>query len=556
MFELIEILNFSTLRLKLAVFLFKIRMNWTTWTLKEKIGQLIVVRASGFLFDHQIRYPLWEAPQKQLKYGLESLNLGGVILLGGSAVELAARTEQLQGWSQTPLLICADIEEGVGQRFSGATWFPPPMALGAIAKEDLTLAQRYATEMGEITAKEAIALGINWVLAPIADVNNNPENPVINIRAFGENPEIVGALVKSFVEGAKKYPVLTTAKHFPGHGDTATDSHLHLPIIPHDLERLEAIELPPFQSAIAAGVDTVMTAHIRIPAWDQDNPATLSYSILTEQLRQKMGFEGLIVTDALIMGGITQEATPEEVAVRALAAGADILLMPPDPEKAIEAVYQAVRSGRLSEARIDQSVEKIWQAKEKLGLFKQTIPYLNLEALSTESAGQSVRAMVKKSLRKGGNLPLKIENHPLQKNLIIVNDLLNCDFLDRACPSVLIPKGFGYEIELRDQSLLDHEVIKNSSILLQVFIRGNPFRGTAGLTPKSQYFYQQLFKNNQIKAVLIYGSPYVLDWFLPLFADDLPWIFSYGQMPQAQAIACDELFDVSKLSEQNSDVFI
>ena len=556
MFELIEILNFSTLRLKLAVFLFKIRMNWTTWTLKEKIGQLIVVRASGFLFDHQIRYPLWEAPQKQLKYGLESLNLGGVILLGGSAVELAARTEQLQGWSQTPLLICADIEEGVGQRFSGATWFPPPMALGAIAKEDLTLAQRYATEMGEITAKEAIAIGINWVLAPIADVNNNPENPVINIRAFGENPEIVGALVKSFVEGAKKYPVLTTAKHFPGHGDTATDSHLHLPIIPHDLERLEAIELPPFQSAIAAGVDTVMTAHIRIPAWDQDNPATLSYSILTEQLRQKMGFEGLIVTDALIMGGITQEATPEEVAVRALAAGADILLMPPDPEKAIEAVYQAVRSGRLSEARIDQSVEKIWQAKEKLGLFKQTIPYLNLEALSTESAGQSVRAMVKKSLRKGGNLPLKIENHPLQKNLIIVNDLLNCDFLDRACPSVLIPKGFGYEIELRDQSLLDHEVIKNSSILLQVFIRGNPFRGTAGLTPKSQYFYQQLFKNNQIKAVLIYGSPYVLDWFLPLFADDLPWIFSYGQMPQAQAIACDELFDVSKLSEQNSDVFI
>jgi len=556
LFELIEILNLSTLRLKLAVFLFKIRMNWTTWTLKEKIGQLIVVRASGFLFDHQIRYPLWEAPQKQLKYGLESLNLGGVILLGGSAVELAARTEQLQGWSQTPLLICADIEEGVGQRFSGATWFPPPMALGAIAKEDLTLAQRYATEMGEITAKEALAIGINWVLAPIADVNNNPENPVINIRAFGENPEIVGALVKSFIEGAKKYPVLTTAKHFPGHGDTATDSHLHLPIIPHDLERLEAIELPPFQSAIGAGVDTVMTAHIRIPAWDQDNPATLSYSILTEQLRQKMGFEGLIVTDALIMGGITQEATPEEVAVRALAAGADILLMPPDPEKAIKAVYQAVRSGRLSEARIERSVEKIWQAKEKLGLFNQTIPTLTLEDLSTESARSSVRAMVKKSLRKGGNLPLKIENQQPQKNLIIVNDLLNCDFLDRACPSVLIPKRFGYEVELRDQSLLDNEVIKKSSILLQVFIRGNPFRGTAGLTPKSQYFYQQLFKNNQIKAVLIYGSPYVLDWFLTLFAEDLPWIFSYGQIPQAQAIAWEELLDLSEPSQQDSDSFI
>ncbi|PZV25541.1 MAG: beta-glucosidase [Snowella sp.] len=531
-------------------------MNWTDWTLKEKIGQLIVVRASGFLFDHQIRYPLWEAPEKPLKHWLKTLNLGGVILLGGSAVELAARTQQLQGWSQTPLLICADIEEGVGQRFSGATWFVPPMALGAIARDNLPLAERYATEMGEITAKEAIALGINWILAPIADVNNNPENPVINIRAFGETPEIVGALVKSFIEGAKKYPVLTTAKHFPGHGDTATDSHLHLPIILHDLERLENIELPPFQSAIAAGVDTVMTAHIRIPAWDRKNPATLSPQILTEQLRQKMGFEGLIVTDALIMGGITQEASPEEVAVRALVAGADILLMPPDPEQTIEAVYQAVRSGRLSEARIDQSVEKIGQAKEKLGLFSQTVSTLDLEALSTESARLSVQTMVKKSLKKGGNLPLKIENQQPKKTLIIVNDLLNCDFLDRACPSVLIPKSFGYDVELRDQRLLDHEVSKDSEIVLQIFIRGNPFRGTAGLTPKSQSFYHQLFQNNQIKAVLIYGSPYVLDWFLPLFSDNLPWIFSYGQMPQAQAIAWEELLDLAKPSQQDSDVFI
>lgn len=531
-------------------------MNWTDWTLKEKIGQLIVVRASGFLFDHQIRYPLWEAPEKPLKHWLKNLNLGGVILLGGSAVELAARTQRLQSWSQTPLLICADIEEGVGQRFSGATWFVPPMALGAIARDNLPLAERYATEMGEITVKEAIALGINWILAPIADVNNNPENPVINIRAFGETPLIVGALVKSFIEGAKKYPVLTTAKHFPGHGDTATDSHLHLPIIPHNLERLENIELPPFQSAIAAGVDTVMTAHIRIPAWDQKNPATLSPQILTEQLRQKMGFEGLIVTDALIMGGITQEASPEEVAVRALVAGADILLMPPDPEQTIEAVYQAVRSGQLSEARIDQSVEKIWQAKEKLGLFSQTVSTLNLEALSTESARLSVQTMIKKSLKKGGNLPLKIENQQPQKTLIIVNDLLNCDFLDRACPSVLIPKSFGYAVELRDQSLLDHEVSKDSEIVLQIFIRGNPFRGTAGLTPKSQSFYQQLFQNNQIKAVLIYGSPYVLDWFLPLFSDDLSWIFSYGQMPQAQAIAWEELLDLSQPSQQDSDVFI
>jgi beta-glucosidase len=164
--------------------------------------------------------------------------------------------------------------------------------------------------------------------------------------------------------------------------------------------------------------------------------------------------------------------------------------------------------------------------------------------------------MVKKSLKKGGNLPLKIENQQPKKTLIIVNDLLNCDFLDRACPSVLIPKSFGYDFELRDQSLLDYEVSKDSEIVLQIFIRGNPFRGTAGLTPKSQSFYHQLFQNNQIKAVLIYGSPYVLDWFLPLFSDDLPWIFSYGQMPQAQAIAWEELLNLSQPSQQDSDVFI
>ncbi len=531
-------------------------MNWTNWTLKEKIGQLIVVRASGFLFDHQIRYPVWEASNNHLKNWLEKLNLGGIILLGGSAVELAARSQQLQTWAMNPLLICADIEEGVGQRFAGATWFPPPMALGAIAQENLELAQNYATKMGEITAKEALAIGINWILAPIADVNNNPDNPVINIRAFGETPEIVSALVSSFIEGAKKYSVLTTAKHFPGHGDTATDSHLNLPIIPHNLQRLEQIELPPFQSAIAAEVDTIMTAHIRIPAWDSVNPATLSAQILTKQLRQKMGFEGLIVTDALIMGGITQEAEPEEVAVRALIAGADILLMPPDPEKAIAAVYEAVQSGRLTESRIDESVKRIWQAKEKLGLFVPASSTLKIENLSSNNAQQSVELIIKNSLKKRGNLPIKVESQQPKKNLIIVNDLLNCDFLDRACPSVMIPKRFNYELELRDQSLLDSNTFKNQLILLQIFIRGNPFRGTAGLTEKAKDFYQQLFQNNSIQAVIIYGSPYVLDCFFPLFSVELPWIFSYGQMPQSQAIACEELFDLSKLSDQDSDIFI
>ncbi len=186
--------------------------DWTQFTLKEKIGQMIVVRASGHLFDHQISYPIWEASNSQLSHWLETLNLGGVILLGGSAAELFLRTQQLQEWSKTPLFIAADIEEGVGQRFSGATYFPPPMALGEIAKSDLPLAIKYAYKMGEVTAKEALTIGINWILTPVVDVNNNPDNPVINIRAFADSPEVVSELSTAFIKGAKNHPALTTAK--------------------------------------------------------------------------------------------------------------------------------------------------------------------------------------------------------------------------------------------------------------------------------------------------------------------------------------------------------
>ena len=340
--------------------------DWTGFSLKEQIGQMVVVRASGYLFDHQICYPTWEPPAAKLRYWLQNLNLGGVILLGASAVELARRSQQLQNWAKTPLLIAADIEAGVGQRFAGATWFPPPMALGAIAAQNREQAQHYAAQMGAITATEALAIGINWILAPVVDVNNNPDNPVINVRAFADTPEAVSQLATAFIEGAKQYPVLTTAKHFPGHGDTTADSHLDLPVLPHSASRLTEVELPPFQSAIAAGADSVMSAHLLIPAWDSQRPATLSQPILTGQLRQRLGFEGLIVTDALIMGGVAKYAAPEEVAVMAIEAGADILLMPSDPQVAIEAVYQAVRSGRLTQQQIHESVERIWKAKQKV----------------------------------------------------------------------------------------------------------------------------------------------------------------------------------------------
>lgn len=523
-----------------------------SWTLREKIGQLIVVRASGFLYDHQIRYPVWEPPNAKLKQWLETLNLGGVILLGGSAAELATRTAQLQTWSPTPLLIAADIEEGVGQRFSGATWFPPPMILGAIAEQNLSLAQDYARQMGAVTAQEALALGLNWILAPIADVNNNADNPVINIRAFGETPAIVSALITAFIEGAQAFPLLTTAKHFPGHGDTDSDSHLHLPVIPHSVERLNTTELPPFQAAIAQGVDSVMTAHILVPAWDQENPATLSPAILTGQLRETLQFDGIIVTDALIMGGVTQIASPEEVVIRAIAAGADILLMPPDPVPVILAIEKAVQAGRLSEERIDQSLQRVLNAKQKLN-FSQDIQPIS-QTLNPESARQVVQKILTTGLQKAGSLPIPKLVNAKGQNLIVVDDFLTADFLDRACPAITLPKQAGYEPQLLTPDLLQHYPKPDHPFILQVFIRGNPFRGTAGLNESSKSLYQKYLALPNLQGLALYGSPYVLDWFrqqIALLYPDLPWVFSHGQMPQAQAIAAETLFGLTPAIDQD-----
>ncbi len=532
--------------------------------LRAKIGQMIVVRASGYLFDHQRRYPAWEADNQTLQRWLTQLNLGGAILLGGSAIEVKARSQQLQSWAQIPLFIAADIEEGVGQRFPGATWLAPPMALSEIANQDLDLAVKYARGMGAITAQEAIAIGINWLLAPVVDVNNNPDNPVINIRAFGEDSEIVCQLTTAFIEGAKSYPILTTAKHFPGHGDTATDSHLDLPNIPHDNSRLTRVELPPFIKAIAAGVDSVMSAHLTIPAWDREYPATLSEKILTGKLREELGFEGLIVTDALIMGGVTKYATAEEMAVLAVTAGADILLMPEDPEIAIESVYQAVTSGKITEERIDKSLQRIEKAKEKLikergaggdgedgeGFnFQSTIELLS-QPMSIKIAQETLLY----SRQTGVNLPLIVNNEQAKRNLLVVDDVLNCSFLDLAAPAIAIPQKLDYQRQVLDQNSLEQINNDSRQTLLQVFIRGNPFRGTAGLTENAIAQYQLLLNSGNLEGLIIYGSPYVKDWFLSQMAVNLPWVFVYGQMNLAQEIALNSLFNLNLEPESASNI--
>lgn len=533
--------------------------------LERQVAQLFVVRASGHLFDHQIRYPQWEADRATLQHWVQDLGVGGVIFLGGSAAELARRCQQLQDWAEMPLLLAADVEEGVGQRFDGATWMPPPMALGAIALTQPEQAIHWARRLGEITALEAQGVGLNWVLAPVVDVNNNPDNPVINVRAFGEQPEQVCELIRAFIQGCQTQPVLATAKHFPGHGDTATDSHLALPVIPHDRDRLDAVELAPFRAAIAEQVASIMTAHLHLPSLDPTDPATLSAPILTDLLRGELGYDGLIVTDALVMAAIAQRYGECEAPVRAFEAGADILLMPGDLEGAIAAIVEAIRTGRIPQARLEQSLERIWRAKmrtiqmpEQLSFShawdREQPPGPNLEALAQPESRQLLDDILRASQLSQGALPLQLKPQlasppgPVPLNLLVVDTLLESPFLGRHTPAIALPQRWGYDTHWVDnQSHLQLDTQRPT--LLQLFIRGNPFRGSAGLTQTAQLCLDQLLSQGSLQALVLYGSPYAWRTFVSQLPADIPAVFSYGHMPEAQAIALGTLVQGSDPGE-------
>ncbi len=298
----------------------------------------------------------------RLARSLDENHWGGFIVFRGGP-ELAEVLAELQARSERPLLVAGDIEFGAGQQLEGATFLPPLMALGAIDSEDV------AYEAGRITAVEARARGVNWAFAPVADVNVNPRNPIINIRSFGGDPGRVGRLAAAWVRGAQEHGLLATAKHFPGHGDTAVDSHSRLPTILADRSRLDAVELAPFRECIAAGVGAVMTAHLAVPALDGSGvPATLSKAIMTDLLRHQMGFSGLVVTDALIMGGITGTFGEAEAVAAALDAGCDVLLMPRDAIAARQAILTAVERGLVPESRLREAFGRLEAARRRLGL--------------------------------------------------------------------------------------------------------------------------------------------------------------------------------------------
>jgi beta-glucosidase-like glycosyl hydrolase len=330
-------------------------MTATDLSLEAAIGQLICPT----LFGGQLRPQAYD--ESAVLADLAAYGWGGYILFHAPADVIAERTATLQAHSAVPLLLAADMEHGAGQQADGLTIMPPAMAYGATGDPACSAA------LGAWTASEARRIGVNWVFAPVADVTNNPYNPIIAIRSFGGDPQAVADHVAAFVRGCQGQGVLACAKHFPGHGDTATDSHSRLGAVAADRQRLEAVEWPPFKAAIAAGVASVMSAHLAVPALDAaDVPATLSKAVMTGLLRKEWGFEGLIITDALLMGGIVSVCDPAEAGVEALLAGCDMLLMPPDPIALFNAVRQAVQDGRLPESRVFESAARILAAKAQV----------------------------------------------------------------------------------------------------------------------------------------------------------------------------------------------
>src|SRR6185436_10653833 len=361
-------------------------------SLDEKIGQLISVGINATFLNQD------SDAFKALRHQVEDNHVGGIVLFRGPVYESVILVNRMQNLARYPLLISADLEAGAGMRFDDTVNIPWNMALGATDNPD------FARRQGALTARESRALGVQQIYAPVADVNNNAANPVINVRSYGEDPQAVGRFVAAFVEGAQSNGVIATAKHFPGHGDTATDSHRGLPEIDVSRTRLNTVELVPFQSAVKAGVGSVMTGHIGMPQIDPTAvvplprdvklkpidtdegaevvvekgtiPTTLS-PVMNGILRHDLGFNGLIVTDAMSMSGLTLYFTQEEASVRALEAGADLLLKPADVDAAFRGVRDAVLKGRLKDQRIDESARRVLAAKYDLSLVRQKITPLD-----------------------------------------------------------------------------------------------------------------------------------------------------------------------------------
>jgi beta-N-acetylhexosaminidase len=507
-------------------------------TLEEKIGQMLIPAMAPVFMNRE------SEEFRRIERHIVDFHVGGYHAFGGDPVALAALLNRMQRLAKVPLLITADLEGGPGYQFRGATRLPRAMALGATGSEEL------AYRAGQITAIEGRAMGIHVNFYPVLDVNNNPRNPIINIRSFGEDVALVARLGHAYIRGAQENGQLATAKHFPGHGDTSQDSHLELPVIPVGRDRLEQVELPPFRAAIQAGVAAIMTAHIALPQLEPEPgiPATLSSRILTGLLRTELGFRGLIITDAMEMRGIAHHFTPEEATLRAVRAGADIILFPVDVERSFAALRHAVERGEIPIERIEASARRILEAKARLGLHRNR--YVDLERLETIVGHREHEHWARTMIERAITL-VRDERHVLPLTLEPTQRVLLLTILDAREGWREGPPGTAFRAELlkRHPNVVEVtidektsretiEVVKKLAglcdiILANGFIRVAAYKGSIDLTEEQLDLLRSLSRSEKPFVFTLFGSPYVLS-----FVPELPtYILTYEYYPEAERAA-------------------
>jgi beta-N-acetylhexosaminidase len=524
-------------------------------SLEEKVGQLFMIwTRAEFLNVNSPEYQRFRDLMTKYHVGSFAMTVRyePPFLYKNQPYEAATLLNRLQSDSKLPLLVAADFELGVSNRLNGTAAFPNAMAIGATGKLD------YAEAFGRITGEEARAIGVHWNFFPVADVNSNPENPIINTRSFGEDPLQIGDLVSAYIRGAHSAGLLTTAKHFPGHGDTATDSHLGLAQVSGDRARLDSVELPPFRKAIDAGVDSVMIAHVSVPALDPNPKAVASVSpaIVSGLLRHDMRFPGLIITDALDMAALTRlyAADIGREAVDAFKAGNDMLLIPPDLDAAYRAMVSAVRSAEIPESRLDESVLKILKMKASLGLHKARLVDMSTldRVVGTPehlAAGQQMADDAITLVRtNGAALPLKSTGTtsgglPYQKVaevhnrlvVVVLSDDVRLEAgrtLERQIKSRVPDANVMYtdaELAAAMTPMLISAVQEAEKVVVAAFASPNAGRtvktdggsqGSISLPEESAELLREILKaNSQRSIVIAFGNPYL--------AKDFPEIQNY-----------------------------
>jgi beta-N-acetylhexosaminidase len=537
-----------------------ISSRWTdsilaSLTLREKAAQIVWPSVYGDFVSGDS--PQW----RKLTDYIQKEKVGGFTISVGSPTEVAAKLNALQSMSQVPLLFGADLEAGAGFRarggyfvpnaidLGGAIVFPPEMAVGAT--RDTTLAY----EQGRLTAIEGRALGIHIAYAPVLDVNNNPDNPVINTRSYGEDPELDARLGVAFIHGVQDHGMIATGKHFPGHGDTGVNSHLALPVVTVSRSRLDTVELVPFRAAVNAGVGAIMSFHGSMPALDSSNvPGTLSPKVLTALLRGELGFKGIIISDAMDMRGVLDQYGSDEAVKRAISAGIDVLIQPLDVSKAIDAVVAGVKEGRYTEARLDSSVRRVVETKRQLGLAQRKLVDLN-----------ALRFLV------GDSSNLQIARRVAEKSITLVRDSLRQVPIAPGTAKVLsitlarradLGAGSAFNAELRaglpnlrtefmateDASLNFPRLIAaadSADVTIVGSYVGQTWDAVTASAPQAfATFVQTLVQHGRKPIVIAFGNPYLLQQ-LPSIGT---YLVAWGGFPVSQTAAARALLGSSAIS--------